>query len=142
MGDRFTFKKEERLCSKILIDRLFTDGKSVYSPPFRFVFSQVQYLKGESPVQVVFSVPKRNFKQAVKRNLIRRRMREAYRLNKSGFYEALTDSGQKLSIMIIYIEKSISEYPKIEMGIVKGMKKILLKVNGNTSHAENQPDHS
>jgi len=129
MEQRFTFTKEERLCSKILIDKLFTDGKSVYSPPFRFVFMPVEYLKGEFPAQVVFSVPKRNFKLAVKRNLIRRRMREAYRLNKSDFYEALTLSEKKLAIMIIYIEKEISEYPRIETGIIKGLKKVLSKLS-------------
>jgi ribonuclease P protein component len=129
MEQRFTFTKEERLCSKILIDKLFTDGKSIYSPPFRFVFMSVEYLKGEFPVQVVFSVPKRNFKLAVKRNLIRRSMREAYRLNKSSFYEGLDLSGLKLAIMIIYIEKDISEYPKIETGIIKGLKKVLSKLN-------------
>jgi ribonuclease P protein component len=128
MEQRFTFKKEERLCSKILIDRLFTEGKSVYSPPFRFVFFPVQYLKGEFPVQVVFSVPKRNFKHAVKRNLIRRRMREAYRLNKTAFYEGLDLSGKKLAMMIIYIEKEISEFPTIENGILKGLKKVVNKL--------------
>jgi ribonuclease P protein component len=128
MEQRFTFTKEERLCSKILIDKLFTEGKSVYTPPFRFVFMPVEYLNGEFPSQVVFSVPKRNFKHAVKRNLIRRRMREAYRLNKSSFYDGLDLSGQKLAIMIIYIEKDISEYPKIENGIIKGLKKVLSKL--------------
>ena len=129
MEQRFTFKKEERLCSKILIDRLFAEGKSVYSPPYRFVFLPVEYLKGEFPAQVVFSVPKRNFKRAVKRNLIRRRMREAYRLNKGDFYESLNALGQKLAMMIIYIDKDISEYPKIEMGIIKGLKKIVDKLS-------------
>jgi len=129
MEHRFTFTKEERLCSKILIDKLFTEGKSVYSPPFRFVFMPVEYLKGQFPAQVVFSVPKRNFKLAVKRNLIRRRMREAYRLNKSDFYEELTLSEKKLAIMIIYIEKDISEFPKIEVGIIKGLKKALTKLS-------------
>jgi ribonuclease P protein component len=129
MEQRFTFTKEERLCSKILIDKLFTEGKSVFSAPFRFVFLSVEYLKGEFPAQVVFSVPKRNFKRAVKRNLIRRRMREAYRLNKSSFYESLNASEQKLAVMIIYIEKEISEYPKIESGILKGLKKIVAKLS-------------
>jgi ribonuclease P protein component len=134
MEQRFTFTKEERLCSKILIDNLFARGKSVYYPPFRFVFLPVQYLKGQFPAQVVFSVPKKKFKLAVKRTLIRRRMREAYRLNKSGFYEGLELSGHKLAIMIIYIEKEISGYPEIEMGIIKGLKKVLSKLNVNTPH--------
>jgi len=131
MEQGFTFTKEERLCSKILIDKLFTEGKSVYSPPFRFVFMSVEYLKGEFPAQVVFSVPKRNFKHAVKRNLIRRRMREAYRLNKSDFYDALTHSEKKLAIMIIYIEKDIANFVDIEKGILKGMGKVLSKLKVN-----------
>jgi ribonuclease P protein component len=128
MEQQFTFTKEERLCSKILIDRLFTEGKSVYSPPFRFVFLPVQYLKGDLPSQVVFSVPKKNFKHAVKRNLIRRRMREAYRLNKKTFYEGLDLSGKKLAMMIICIEKEIPEFATIESGIVKGLKKVLTRL--------------
>ena len=124
MQQRFTFKKEERLKSKKTIDELFAKGKSVFVYPFR-----VLYLPAETentlPAQVVFSVPKRSFKQAVKRNQIKRRMREAYRLNKSPFYQQLQQKETQLAIIIIYIDKEIKEYSVIEKGMVKVMKKLV-----------------
>ncbi|TJZ50814.1 ribonuclease P protein component [Sphingobacterium olei] len=77
-----SFKKEERLCSKRLIDSLFHSGSSFVVYPFRVVF-----LKSELPlaslVQIILSVPKRRFKHAVSRNRIKRKMRECYRLQKN-----------------------------------------------------------
>lgn len=127
MQIRNTFKKEERLCSKTELDSLFTQGKSVFVYPFKFIFKPT--VKDLAyPVQVVFSVPKRSFKKAVDRNLLKRRMREAYRLNKSEFYETLNQKGVKLSLMIIYADKEIKEYPSIEKGMVKGLKKLISKL--------------
>jgi len=118
---QFTFKKEERLCSKIVLDKLFTDGKSVFSYPFKFVFIPVDDAT-ETPIQIVFSVPKRNFKRAVHRNQIKRRMREAFRLNKLAFYENIADT--KIALMVIYTEKEILNFKLIQSGLIKGFRKI------------------
>ena len=118
---QFTFKKEERLCSKIVLDKLFTDGKSVFSYPFKFVFIPVDDAT-QTPIQIVFSVPKRNFKRAVHRNQIKRRMREAFRLNKLAFYENIADT--KIALMVIYTEKEILNFKLIQSGLIKGFRKI------------------
>jgi len=115
----FTFKKEERLCSKKLIDRLFTEGDSFLSFPLKVVFVSAD-LNTKFPVQVGFSVSKKNFKWAVQRNRIKRLMREAYRLHKHDLCRQLDD--QQLAVFLIYIGKEIPEYPSIE----KAMKKALL----------------
>ena len=131
--NRFTFSKEERLCSKILIDQLFSGGgRSVYFPPFRFLFMPVEPSGEPYPAKVVFSVPKRCFKKAVDRNLLRRRMRESYRLNKLSFYELLNDNHQSLAIMVIYLDKEILDYSTIEAGMKKGLKKITAKLKGES----------
>lgn len=124
MQQRFTFKKEERLTSKITIDRLFAEGKSIFVYPFKVLYLPIS---NENAIrsQVLFSVPKRSFKQAVKRNLIKRRMREAYRLNKVSFYQQLHENQATLAIIFIYIDKEIKDYPVIEKGIVKAMKKLI-----------------
>lgn len=77
-----TFKKEERLCSKRLIDSLFHSSSSFVVYPFRVVFLKTE-LPLASPVQIILSVPKRRFKHAVSRNRIKRKMRECYRLQKN-----------------------------------------------------------
>ena len=118
---QFTFKKEERLCSKIVLDKLFTDGKSVFSYPFKFVFIPVDDAT-QTPIQIVFSVPKRNFKRAVHRNQIKRRMREAFRLNKLTFYENIANT--KIALMVIYTEKEILNFKLIQSGLIKGFRKI------------------
>ena len=103
-----TFKKSERLCSKKLIKELFNRGSSFYLYPFK-----VLVLENESPNkshQVLFSVPKRNFKKAVDRNLLKRRIREAYRLNKQ-FY---LNSQPKL-IAYIYSPKEILDFQIINI---------------------------
>lgn len=79
---KFTFKKEERLNKEKWIQELFEKGSSFQFHPFRVI-----YLPHPDPVyplhQVLISVSTRNFKRAVDRNMIKRRIREAYRLNKS-----------------------------------------------------------
>ncbi|HMR17723.1 MAG TPA: ribonuclease P protein component [Sphingobacterium sp.] len=77
-----TFQKEERLCSKLLIDRLFHSGSSFIVYPFRIVFLPVDK-KLPHGVQLLISVPKRKVRHAHKRNQIKRKIREAYRLQKA-----------------------------------------------------------
>ena len=110
----YTFKKEERLCSKKLIEELFHNGSSFLLYPFRIVWLS-HSLPAEVPVQVVINVPKRRFKKAVHRNLIKRRIREAYRLNKSvELYSFLETHSVQLLLSIQYVGKDISEYAFIE----------------------------
>ena len=113
----FTFRKEERLCSKISIQELFDKGSSFYLYPFKVLFLEG---KPDSTVnQVLFTVSKRNFKRAVDRNKIKRRMREAYRLNKSQL-----STPQTLLIGYIYTPKEILPYSQIAEGIIKSFKRL------------------
>lgn len=113
---RQTFKKAERLNSKKVIDRLFKKGSSetgsVFSYPFR-----VLYLRAEEPTAalpaVLISVSKRQFKRAVDRNLIKRRIREAYRLNKSLLFAGETPSPPAY-IAFVYVAKEILPFDELE----------------------------
>ena len=75
------------------------------------------------PVQVAVSVSKKNFKRAVMRNLLKRRMREAYRLNKEILYNVF-GKDEQLAVMFIYAGREEKEYELIE----KSMKQALLKL--------------
>lgn len=119
----FTFKKEERLCSKILIDDLFDrnakDNFSVMSFPFKIVFKPISNTENLNKNSVILiSVSKRSFKKAVDRNLIKRRVREAYRLHKSEIEKEL------YRIAFIYVGKVILDFQSIEIGMKNGLKKI------------------
>ena len=123
----FTFHKEERLCSQKIIGDLFTSGESFLAYPLKVVFLKTD-IPESSPVQAAFTVSKRNFKHAVKRNLLKRRMREAYRLNKPGFYAELAARNIQLAIMFVYVGKDITEFSAIEKGMLSAFKKLLGKV--------------
>jgi len=118
----YSFQKNERLCSKKIIDRLFAEGKSVFAFPLKMVYLETE-LQTKTPVQAGFAVSKKNFKRAVQRNLIKRRMREAYRLQKPEFYIALNDV--QLAVFFVYTAKEIVEYTVVESAIKKGLKKLV-----------------
>jgi ribonuclease P protein component len=119
MSKIYTFTKEERLCNKGLIDELFHSGSSFLVYPFK-----VSWLIATNPqshqAQVLFSVPKKRFKHAVDRNLLKRRMREAYRLNKEQYlYLPLKDKDKQIVFSIGYIGKEIADYAFIEKKMLK-----------------------
>ena len=72
-----------------------------------------------SPAQAMFVVPKRNFKRSPDRNKLKRRMREAYRLNKALFYNELEQGGKKMMLAFIYTAKKQEEYAVIEASLKK-----------------------
>jgi ribonuclease P protein component len=123
-----SFRKDERLCSKKIIDKLFVQGKSVFVFPVKMVYLETKLPSGY-PVQAGFTVSKKSFKRAVQRNLIKRRMREAYRLNKSKFYDEIGE--KQVAVFFIFTGKTISEYTQIETAIKKGMKKVLSELDTN-----------
>ena len=128
----YTFKKEERLCSKKLLEKLFHNGSSFLLYPYRIVWL-AEKLPAEVPVQVVISVPKRRFKKAVDRNLIKRRIREIYRLNKAEFlYSYFTGSEKQLLLAIHYVGKDIPEYAFMDKKLklaIEQLRKLSLKCN-------------
>ncbi|MFZ4521128.1 MAG: ribonuclease P protein component [Bacteroidales bacterium] len=120
-----TFTKEERLCSHRLIGMLFAKGSKFHLSPFRINWSRVLPDETTSPVQVMMSVPKYNFRRAVDRNLVRRRMKEAYRLNKQLLYDNISGTGTQIVFCITYTAKEIVAYSLIEAKIILLLQRLI-----------------
>lgn len=113
-----TFSKAERLNSKKLIQELFTKGSSFYMHPFKVL--TLHNLEGKPNFsQVLISVSKRNFKKAVDRNLLKRRIKEAYRLEK----EMLKNKPTQL-LALLYTSKTVLSSKDIHHGLENVLKKI------------------
>jgi len=123
----FTLHKEERLCSQKLIEDLFSSGESFLSYPLKVVFLKTELLQ-PYPAQAAFTVSKRNFKRAVKRNILKRRMREAYRLNKPDLYRELAAKNLRIAAMFVFIGKDLAEYAAVEKAMISAFKKLLAKI--------------
>ena len=108
-----SLKKNERLCSFSEIQSLMKKGETFFHYPFKVVYQNISIEEEgtQTPNAIMVSVPKRNFKRAVKRNLLKRRIRESYRLNK----EILAaPQGCRTNILFVYVSKDIKEFSYIE----------------------------
>jgi len=116
----YTFKKEERLCNKKLIDGLFQNGSSFLCYPYKISFNIVA--TGNTPAQVLFAVAKKRYKHATDRNRIKRCMREAYRLAKQQLlYNHLTAVDKAIVLSIAYIGKEIEDYSLMDKKMQKAL---------------------
>ena len=119
----FTYPTREKLKSRKLIDQLFVEGKSVSKYPVKLIYIQTE-LPEDVPVQAGVTVPKKNFKSAVKRNRIKRLLREAYRLNK---HPVFNNSGGSFAFLFLYLGKEMPSFIDIERTMQVVLKKFLEK---------------
>jgi ribonuclease P protein component len=106
MAGTFSYNKFEKLKSRKQIELLFAQGKSISSFPVKVFYLPVEHTPLH-PIQVGVGVSARNFKKAVDRNTIKRRMREAYRLHKLPLHAHLMAEQKSVAVFILWIDKQL-----------------------------------
>jgi len=127
--NKYTFKKKERLASKIAISELITKGGKIKNFPFFVRFLVIK--DSDSPVKLLISVPKKKFKLAYKRNRIKRLIREAYRLNKHYLYNCLDENNTKILLSVSYYDIKIPDFDLVEKNIMDIISKLCKKIDNN-----------
>ncbi|MBT8254437.1 MAG: ribonuclease P protein component [Flavobacteriaceae bacterium] len=120
---KFNYGKKEKLKSRKLIDQLFAEGRSLSVYPLKLVYIPARF-QDDSRLKAGVSVSKRNFKNAVTRNRVKRLIRESYRLNKSVLFNNMTT---QYALMILYIGKTEPSFAEVNTAM-----RALLKKFGQT----------
>jgi ribonuclease P protein component len=118
---RHTLPKKERLCGKTGISKLLADGRHGNIPGFRFCYLTENGLDYN---RIMVSVPKKLFKRAVKRNLLKRRIRESWRLQK----EKLEATG--VDLLFTYSTKEVMDFDQVRSSV----ERIITKINKATAN--------
>ncbi len=122
------FRKEERLKSAKKIQSLFVSGKSLFKFPVKLAYRiENPEEGGRTEIKAAFSVPKKRIKKAVDRNKVKRRMREAYRLNKMVLWDDVEGEVINISLMWIYVSEEILDYSVVEKAIKDLIRQLQVK---------------
>ena len=124
-AERFTLSKEERICSKKLINELFTgNGRSMTAFPLRVVFMKRTIVDDQPRAAMLVSVPKRYFKHAVDRNRVKREVRESFRRNKSIITQNLTDDHEAVAMAFVWLTNEKFPSSEVENRMVRLLTRI------------------
>lgn len=121
-----TFGKEEKLCSRRLIDQLYAKGHRLMAFPYSVQWMAVE---ADERCQVMIVAPKRKFKHAVDRNRIRRLTRECYRLQKNSLLAFLQQHDTAIVLSMVYIHNEIMPYDQLS----RKMDRLLATLEKNIS---------
>lgn len=125
MTASYKFGKDERLSGRKAIAELFDSGQAFTLYPFR-VFWKVCETDIPVPARMAVSVPKRSFKKAVDRNMIKRQIKEAWRYNKHVLYKHLNENNMQLAVMLIYTQEDMPGHKLITKKVEEVVSKLLL----------------
>ncbi len=126
-----TFHKQERLCNHNQVNTIFTQGRHFTIYPIK-----INWMIGAAdqpvPAQVVVQIQRKHIRHAVKRNLMKRRIREAYRKHKGILYDHLERQDGKLNIALIYYGNSILPYRELEPIIILILQRLIREYDKST----------
>jgi ribonuclease P protein component len=129
MASEYSLGKQERLKSNFSIRELLVKGRTVTDYPLKAYWDFTDDLRQEFPARMAVSVPKKKFRRAVDRNLIKRRIRESYRLNKKIIYEPLQDNNLKIILIILFLSEEFVSFDELNNSTSRLLQKISEKLS-------------
>jgi len=134
----YKLNKDEKLCSRTAVNRLFGEGKSLMAFPLRAAYRLRP--RGEQPVQFLISIPKKRIRKAVNRVTLRRRTREAYRLNRREILVPALEQHQcGVDIAFVYLDSTLAPYSVINEKMINLLTRI---AHAATEHQPSIEDSS
>ncbi len=124
MPKKYIFSNKERLSSTKIINSLFNTGNNSVLYPFKVYWMEVDEIF-KFPARVLINVSGKKISRSSKRNLLKRRIKEAYRLNKHILYKSLKSNNKSIILAYIYISPEILKYIEIEK-VLKGSFKLII----------------
>ena len=134
INKQFIFPKKEHLCGEIRIGKLFAEGTAFIVYPLRVVYKLTD--ERVVSVKVMVGAPKKRFKSAVKRNRLKRLMRESYRLNKSILIEKCIEKNINIQIAFNYIADVELDFKTIQTKMRIALTKISDSVENLTGKSK------
>ena len=140
---KYGLNKSDKLCSPAAIDQLFSRGADTLQPgvistamayPLRAVCRSGHDRTTGSKVQFLISIPKKRLRHAVDRVKMRRRVREAYRLNR---HDYANESSAPIDLAFIYVANDLKDYKSVERSVCRILQKIY-----NEKHIEQNCDEN
>ncbi|MBK8807359.1 MAG: ribonuclease P protein component [Bacteroidales bacterium] len=117
-----TLSKQFRLFSKSAIDKLFKEGTSLYFQPLKVIYLVED--NAAPGLECLISIPKKRFKRAVDRNMLRRKIREAYRLHLNKLHSVAITHNISITLAFIFTESKPCDYIKIEEKVIHSLNKL------------------
>lgn len=136
------FPKAQKLWGETSVDYLFSHGASVMRFPLRAVYlAKSEKRDGEAPLRMMVSVGKKKFKRAVKRNRVKRLVREAWRLAKAPLEQAVAQAPgvATFHVAFIFTGKEMPEMPAIEAAVAKITDKLIASLKPHNETNDNEP---
>lgn len=134
----YKLKKDEKLCHRTSVQMLFGEGKSLMAFPLRAAYRLRP--RGEHPVQFLISIPKKRVRKAVGRVTLRRRVREAYRLNRRELLQQpLEQTGWGVDIAFVYLDSNLAPYSVINEKVISLLTRIAQAAADQQPPADNKP---